>query len=137
MNASVLILKRRILSMLCYLVYVQFIMNSKTYLCVYYDRALFPCGDHMVVIIDDREDVWNYAPNLIHVRPYHFFQHTGLLFNLFIVVEKFFFLLILYLNLFQYFFQRYQCSTGISKTRKRWQRRFRFYVVRWESERKS
>ena len=31
----------------------------------------------MVVIIDDREDVWNYAPNLIHVRPYHFFQHTG------------------------------------------------------------
>nr|CAH0099104.1 unnamed protein product [Daphnia galeata] len=40
-------------------------------------RALFPCGDHMVVIIDDREDVWNFAPNLIHVRPYHFFQHTG------------------------------------------------------------
>ncbi len=40
-------------------------------------RALFPCGDQMVVIIDDREDVWNYAPNLIHVRPYHFFQHTG------------------------------------------------------------
>lgn len=31
----------------------------------------------MVVIIDDREDVWNYTPNLIHVRPYHFFQHTG------------------------------------------------------------
>ena len=31
----------------------------------------------MVVIIDDREDVWNFAPNLIHVRPYHFFQHTG------------------------------------------------------------
>lgn len=41
------------------------------------NRALFPCGDHMVVIIDDREDVWNFAPNLIHVRPYHFFQHTG------------------------------------------------------------
>lgn len=31
----------------------------------------------MVCIIDDREDVWNYAPNLIHVKPYHFFQHTG------------------------------------------------------------
>ncbi len=24
-----------------------------------------------------REDVWNFAPNLIHVRPYHFFKHTG------------------------------------------------------------
>lgn len=31
----------------------------------------------MVCIIDDREDVWNYAPNLIHVKPYHFFRHTG------------------------------------------------------------
>ena len=31
----------------------------------------------MVVIIDDRQDVWNFAPNLIHVRPYHFFEHTG------------------------------------------------------------
>lgn len=39
--------------------------------------ALFPCGDNMVCIIDDREDVWNFAPNLIHVRPYHFFKHTG------------------------------------------------------------
>lgn len=28
-------------------------------------------------IIDDREDVWNFAPNLIHVKPYHFFRHTG------------------------------------------------------------
>lgn len=40
-------------------------------------RALFPCGDEMVCIIDDREDVWNFAPNLIHVKPYHFFKHTG------------------------------------------------------------
>lgn len=31
----------------------------------------------MVCIIDDREDVWQYASNLIHVKPYHFFQHTG------------------------------------------------------------
>jgi RNA polymerase II subunit A-like phosphatase len=31
----------------------------------------------MVCIIDDREDVWNFAPNLIAVKPYHFFQHTG------------------------------------------------------------
>ena len=40
-------------------------------------RALFPCGDDMVCIIDDREDVWNYLPNLIHVKPYHYFKHTG------------------------------------------------------------
>lgn len=40
-------------------------------------RALFPCGDNLVCIIDDREDVWNRAPNLIQVRPYHFFEHTG------------------------------------------------------------
>ncbi|XP_017784029.1 PREDICTED: RNA polymerase II subunit A C-terminal domain phosphatase [Nicrophorus vespilloides] len=40
-------------------------------------KALFPCGDNMVCIIDDREDVWNHALNLIHVKPYHFFQHTG------------------------------------------------------------
>lgn len=40
-------------------------------------KALFPCGDELVCIIDDREDVWNFAPNLIHVKPYHFFQHTG------------------------------------------------------------
>lgn len=38
---------------------------------------MFPCGDNMVCIIDDREDVWDYALNLIHVKPYHFFQHTG------------------------------------------------------------
>lgn len=31
----------------------------------------------MVCIIDDREDVWEYASNLIHVKPYRFFQHTG------------------------------------------------------------
>ena len=24
-----------------------------------------------------REDVWNFAPNLVHVKPYHFFKHTG------------------------------------------------------------
>lgn len=40
-------------------------------------KALFPCGDSMVCIIDDREDVWNMASNLIQVKPYHFFQHTG------------------------------------------------------------
>ena len=40
-------------------------------------RALFPCGDAMVCIIDDREDVWNNVPNLIHVKPYRFFQGTA------------------------------------------------------------
>ncbi|XP_065204800.1 RNA polymerase II subunit A C-terminal domain phosphatase [Planococcus citri] len=40
-------------------------------------KALFPCGEQMVCIIDDREDVWDHASNLIHVKPYHFFQHTG------------------------------------------------------------
>ena len=40
-------------------------------------RALFPRGDSMVAIIDDREDVWNYLPNVIHVKPYLFFVGTA------------------------------------------------------------
>lgn len=40
-------------------------------------NALFPCGDSMVCIIDDREDVWNYAQNLIHVKPYVWFKDVG------------------------------------------------------------
>ena len=39
--------------------------------------SLFPRGDHMVCIIDDREDVWTFAPNLVHVKPYIFFKNTG------------------------------------------------------------
>lgn len=31
----------------------------------------------MVCIIDDREDVWSYAKNLIHVRPYVWFKDVG------------------------------------------------------------
>lgn len=31
----------------------------------------------MVCIIDDREDVWHYSPNLVHVKPYRFFQGTA------------------------------------------------------------
>lgn len=31
----------------------------------------------MVCIIDDREDVWNFSPNLVHVKPYRFFQGTA------------------------------------------------------------
>ena len=30
----------------------------------------------MVCIIDDREDVWNFAPNLIMVKPYKYFSGT-------------------------------------------------------------
>uniref|UniRef100_A0A914V1Z5 RNA polymerase II subunit A C-terminal domain phosphatase n=1 Tax=Plectus sambesii TaxID=2011161 RepID=A0A914V1Z5_9BILA len=40
-------------------------------------KALFPCGDHLTAIIDDREDVWQFADNLVHVKPYRFFKHTG------------------------------------------------------------
>uniref|UniRef100_A0A3Q3XLQ5 RNA polymerase II subunit A C-terminal domain phosphatase n=1 Tax=Mola mola TaxID=94237 RepID=A0A3Q3XLQ5_MOLML len=40
-------------------------------------RNLFPCGDTMVCIIDDREDVWKFAPNLITVKKYIYFQGTG------------------------------------------------------------
>ncbi|XP_015772091.1 PREDICTED: RNA polymerase II subunit A C-terminal domain phosphatase-like [Acropora digitifera] len=40
-------------------------------------RSLFPCGDGMVCIIDDREDVWNSAQNLIHVKPYQYFKGVG------------------------------------------------------------
>eukprot|EP00126_Sphaerothecum_destruens_P011182 Sdes_comp20872_c0_seq3m17817 len=35
--------------------------------------GLFPHGDHMVVIIDDREDVWKFCKNLVKVMPYEFF----------------------------------------------------------------
>lgn len=40
-------------------------------------KSLFPCGDSMVCIIDDREDVWNFSPNLIAVKPYLCFKDTG------------------------------------------------------------
>lgn len=35
---------------------------------------LFPCGDAMVCIIDDRSDVWREAGNLIRVKPYSYFK---------------------------------------------------------------
>lgn len=35
---------------------------------------LFPCGDSMVCIIDDRSDVWREAGNLIQVKPYSYFK---------------------------------------------------------------
>ncbi|KAL1116434.1 hypothetical protein AAG570_004908, partial [Ranatra chinensis] len=39
-------------------------------------QALFPCGDELVCIIDDRVDVWNFSKNLIPVKPYQFFRTT-------------------------------------------------------------
>ncbi|KAF8518264.1 hypothetical protein BU17DRAFT_48885 [Hysterangium stoloniferum] len=40
-------------------------------------QRLFPCDTSMVVIIDDRADVWEWSPNLIKVRPYDFFVGIG------------------------------------------------------------
>ncbi|GAA5866573.1 hypothetical protein JCM8547_005463 [Rhodosporidiobolus lusitaniae] len=40
-------------------------------------QRLFPCDTNMVVIIDDRADVWDGSPNLIKVIPYEFFVGIG------------------------------------------------------------
>jgi hypothetical protein len=32
-------------------------------------QRLFPCDTSMVVVMDDRSDVWNWSPNLIKVKP--------------------------------------------------------------------
>ncbi|OZJ04456.1 hypothetical protein BZG36_02785 [Bifiguratus adelaidae] len=40
-------------------------------------QRLFPCDQSMVVIIDDRSDIWNWSPNLIEVQPYDFFLGSG------------------------------------------------------------
>lgn len=40
-------------------------------------KSLFPCGDQMACIIDDRADVWHYSPNLVQVKPYVFFLNEG------------------------------------------------------------
>eukprot|EP01090_Pellita_catalonica_P000590 TRINITY_DN10407_c0_g1_i1.p1 TRINITY_DN10407_c0_g1~~TRINITY_DN10407_c0_g1_i1.p1 ORF type:complete len:324 (+),score=48.49 TRINITY_DN10407_c0_g1_i1:48-1019(+) len=37
-------------------------------------KRIFPCDDSMVLIIDDRADVWGYEANLIGVKPYLFFR---------------------------------------------------------------
>ncbi|CAF1291719.1 unnamed protein product [Adineta ricciae] len=39
--------------------------------------TLFPCGDSLVCIIDDREDVWKYASNVVRVKPYAWFHDVG------------------------------------------------------------
>uniref|UniRef100_A0AC35U912 RNA polymerase II subunit A C-terminal domain phosphatase n=1 Tax=Rhabditophanes sp. KR3021 TaxID=114890 RepID=A0AC35U912_9BILA len=40
-------------------------------------EALFPCGEELVAIIDDRADVWEYSDRLIKVPEYKFFKETG------------------------------------------------------------
>ncbi|KAJ3227458.1 Carboxy-terminal domain (CTD) phosphatase [Clydaea vesicula] len=40
-------------------------------------QRLFPCNEHLVVVVDDRADIWGYPPNLIKVRPYDFFIGIG------------------------------------------------------------
>ena len=40
-------------------------------------RRLFPNNTKMVVIIDDRGDVWKWSENLIRVKPYDFFVGIG------------------------------------------------------------
>jgi RNA polymerase II subunit A-like phosphatase len=40
-------------------------------------KKLFPMDTSMVVIIDDRADVWRWSPNLIKVVPFEFFVGTG------------------------------------------------------------
>ncbi|KAF2075084.1 hypothetical protein CYY_003604 [Polysphondylium violaceum] len=42
-------------------------MNFKTL------QRLFPCDDSMVIIVDDRSDVWKKSRNLIQVSPYVYF----------------------------------------------------------------
>lgn len=56
------------------------VLISKTRLIlstVLSSRDLFPCGDSTVCIIDDREDVWKFAPNSITVKKYVCFQGIG------------------------------------------------------------
>ena len=38
---------------------------------------IFPTDDRMVVVIDDRSDVWPNCPNLVQVPAYTFFVGTG------------------------------------------------------------
>lgn len=40
-------------------------------------QRLFPTDTKMVVIIDDREDVWNWSDNQVKVKPYDFFVGIG------------------------------------------------------------
>lgn len=37
-------------------------------------QRLFPCDTSMVVVLDDRSDVWSFSPNLIRIKPCKFKQ---------------------------------------------------------------
>ncbi|KAJ3084018.1 Carboxy-terminal domain (CTD) phosphatase, partial [Quaeritorhiza haematococci] len=40
-------------------------------------QRLFPCDQSMVLVVDDRADIWQWPPNLIKVNPYDFFVGIG------------------------------------------------------------
>jgi RNA polymerase II subunit A-like phosphatase len=40
-------------------------------------QRLFPCDQSMVVVVDDRGDVWNWSPNLIKVFPCKWYFSLG------------------------------------------------------------
>ncbi|OLY84686.1 RNA polymerase II subunit A C-terminal domain phosphatase [Smittium mucronatum] len=40
-------------------------------------KRLFPCDESMVVVLDDRADVWSWSPNLIKIKEYSFFAGVG------------------------------------------------------------
>lgn len=39
-------------------------------------RALFPCAEDLLVMIDDRPDVWQHSEALIRVKPYKYFAEV-------------------------------------------------------------
>ncbi|TPX58432.1 hypothetical protein PhCBS80983_g03118 [Powellomyces hirtus] len=40
-------------------------------------QRLFPSDQSMVVIVDDRSDIWRWSPNLYKILPFNFFVGTG------------------------------------------------------------
>ncbi|KAI8824554.1 uncharacterized protein EV422DRAFT_520485 [Fimicolochytrium jonesii] len=40
-------------------------------------QRLFPSDQSMVVIVDDRSDIWHWSPNLYKILPFNFFVGTG------------------------------------------------------------
>jgi len=51
-------------------------------------QRLFPCDQSMVVVIDDRADVWCWSENLIKVQPYNFFVGIGDINNTTLLLEQ-------------------------------------------------